>query len=123
MDKSSHQKWETGHLAWGGALAAALAAGTVFRARHRSADEDAAPPQSQREPPDAADLPDGLPRSHIPAVFHPGFVPASHARIEPGAPIIGYARGGQARAYARRLLNGHEIVNDTVAGQHIVVTF
>jgi len=76
----------------------------------------------QSEPPDAGDLPDGLPREQILAVFDPTFVPAKGAKIAPGAFVVGYAHGGEAHAYARNLLNPHEIVNDIVGGQRVAIT-
>jgi hypothetical protein len=41
----------------------------------------------------------------------------------PGDRVIGVAIGGQARAYPLRVLDWHEVCNDTVAGQPIAVTY
>lgn len=83
------------------------------------------PSARQAEPPDAFDLPNGLPRVQIPAVFEARFVPAGRARIERNAFVIGYAaqHGGRPRAYAMHLMNKHEVVNDVVAGRPIAVTW
>ena len=35
--------------------------------------------------------------------------------------VLGYANAGEARAYPIRLLNGHELVNDTVGGKPVTV--
>lgn len=59
----------------------------------------------------------------IPAILRPEFVPADRARIDEDAPVIGVSLNGESRAYALRILNGHEIVNDTVGGEPIAVTW
>jgi hypothetical protein len=59
----------------------------------------------------------------IPAILRPEFVPADRARIDEDSPVIGVSLNGESRAYALRLLNGHEIVNDTVGGEPIAVTW
>ncbi len=59
----------------------------------------------------------------IPAILRPEFVPADRARIEGDAPVIGVSINGESHAYALRLLNGHEIVNDTVGGEPIAATW
>ena len=35
--------------------------------------------------------------------------------------VIGFAHGGEARAYPIALLNHHELVNDTVGGKPVTV--
>lgn len=37
--------------------------------------------------------------------------------------VIGVVRAGQARAYPLRILNWHEVVNDTLAGEPLLVTY
>jgi hypothetical protein len=66
---------------------------------------------------------EGLPQDHFPAILRPRFVPAGRARIAPDAPVFGVAADGEAHAYALRLLDGHEIVNDTVGRHRIVATW
>ena len=67
----------------------------------------------------------GPPKDGIPALSGPGFMPAAkEARLNPREPVLTYAPEGQvARAYPIRYLMWHEIVNDTVAGRPIAVTF
>ncbi len=67
----------------------------------------------------------GPPKDGIPALSDPTFIPAAtEARLEPREPVLTYAPEGlPARAYPIRYLMWHEIVNDTVAGVPIAVTF
>jgi hypothetical protein len=37
--------------------------------------------------------------------------------------VLGFAHGDEARAYPIRILNWHELVNDNVGGQFIVVSY
>ena len=37
--------------------------------------------------------------------------------------VIGYTAGGQAWAYPIRILNFHEIVNDTLAGEEVLISY
>ena len=67
----------------------------------------------------------GPPKDGIPALSDPSFVPASQeTRIGVREPVITVEIGnGKPRAYPLRYLTWHEIVNDTVAGVPIAVTF
>jgi hypothetical protein len=66
----------------------------------------------------------GPPRDGIPALLKPKFVKAGEATFLRDEDIVmGFARGGEARAYPIRILNWHELVNDTVGGQKIVVSY
>ena len=66
-----------------------------------------------------------LPRDAIPAVDDPQFLTADQAdqEYEPDEEVIGVVFGGQARAYSIPLLSRHEIVNDSVSGHPIAVTW
>lgn len=64
-----------------------------------------------------------LPRGGIPAVFDPRFVAAFEANLPDSAWILGVSIGGEARAYSLNLLNGHEVVNDTVGGRPIAAVW
>jgi len=66
-----------------------------------------------------------LPRDGIPAIDHPEFISAEEAdnEYEPSELIIGVNYDGDARAYSIPLLSKHEIVNDTVGGRKISVTW
>ncbi|WP_425090941.1 DUF3179 domain-containing protein [Tropicimonas sp. S265A] len=64
-------------------------------------------------------------RDGIPALEDPAFVPVTEkVGIEDREPVITVElEGARARAYPIRYLMWHEIVNDTVAGRPIAVTF
>ena len=67
----------------------------------------------------------GPPRDGIPPLDGPAFIPAAHAEawLKPQEPVIAVREGDTARAYPLQILIWHEIVNDTIAGRPIVVTF
>ena len=67
----------------------------------------------------------GPPRDGIPAVDDPSFVRVSaETRLEPREPVITVEiDGAEPRAYPIRYLMWHEIVNDTIAGMPVAVTF
>ncbi|CAG0979942.1 hypothetical protein MYXO_01795 [Myxococcaceae bacterium] len=68
-------------------------------------------------------LPGGPPRDGIPALFDP---PTTSAESSPFAAeefVIGVAIGGEARAYPLAILEWHELVNDTLAGRPILVSY
>lgn len=66
-----------------------------------------------------------LPRDGIPAIDDPQFLSAEEADSEyaPEELVIGVNYDGDARAYSIPFLSGHEIVNDTVGGRKIAVTW
>ena len=61
----------------------------------------------------------------IPAIFDPRFFTADEADewYDPQELVLGVAFNGEARAYSVPFLSGHEIVNDTVGGRRIAVTW
>ncbi|MFT5486791.1 MAG: hypothetical protein ACI9JL_003756 [Paracoccaceae bacterium] len=66
----------------------------------------------------------GPPKDGIPSIDKPIFVP--QAKYQDGAetePVITFAHKGDARAYPLRVLMWHEIVNDTVGGLPVSVTY
>ena len=67
----------------------------------------------------------GPPKDGIPAIDKPHFVPASEAArwLEAREPVIVLEHRGEARAYPLQILMFHEIVNDTIAGMPVAVTF
>lgn len=66
----------------------------------------------------------GPPRDGIPALLKPKFVKAGEATfLRDDDIVLGFAHGNEARAYPIRILNWHELVNDTVAGQNILVSY
>ena len=66
----------------------------------------------------------GPPKDGIPALLNPIFIGPSEADfLKPDDRIIGVKLGAEAKAYAIKVLNWHEVVNDTINGIPIVVTF
>lgn len=66
----------------------------------------------------------GPPKDGIPALDAPQFIPLEQARLDDREPVITVALGGaRPRAYPLRYLMWHEIVNDTVGGVPVAVTF
>jgi hypothetical protein len=66
----------------------------------------------------------GPPKDGIPAIDRPSFVAAVEARgLAPREPVISVQIDGEARAYPLRVMIWHEIVNDTVGGTPIAVTW
>lgn len=61
----------------------------------------------------------------IPAIDEPKFESTGDAAgwLDAGSPVISLEVGGQARAYPLAILIWHEVVNDTLAGVPVVVTF
>ncbi len=66
-----------------------------------------------------------LGRDGIPAILEPVFATRAGgvAQMEPSERVIGVSINGDHRAYPLNLLSRHEIVNDTVGGKPIAVTW
>ena len=66
-----------------------------------------------------------LPRDAIPAIDNPQFINVSQANSQyaDNELVIGVEIDGDARAYSVPYLSSHEIVNDTVGGTPIAVTW
>lgn len=66
-----------------------------------------------------------LPRDAIPAIDDPAFYPVEEADADyaPDELVLGVSINGDERAYSVGTLSNHEIVNDTVGGQKIAVTW
>ena len=66
-----------------------------------------------------------LPKDAIPSIDRPRFysVKEADAEYEPDEVVIGVEFDGDARAYPVGLLSSHEVVNDTVGGRPIAVTW
>ncbi len=61
----------------------------------------------------------------IPAIDNPSFLSAEEAdeQLRPIDLVIGVSVDGEHRAYGAAFLSGHEIVNDTLGGRAIAVTW
>ncbi|MFQ5696978.1 MAG: DUF3179 domain-containing protein [Myxococcota bacterium] len=65
----------------------------------------------------------GPPRDGIPALDHPETLPADQAPWHPEELVLGVEVSGDARAYPIAILNWHELVNDTVGGEPILISY
>ena len=66
----------------------------------------------------------GPPKDGIPAILQPKLIqPDKAGFLDRSDQVIGVRIGQEARAYPIKILNWHEVVNDTVNGIPIVVTF
>jgi hypothetical protein len=72
-------------------------------------------------------LPDGfrqlLPRDGIQPIYDPRFTDAGGVDWPPATQVIGVAADGEAKAYPVSFLNRHEMVDDFIAGEPILVTW
>ena len=66
-----------------------------------------------------------LGRDGIPAILAPEFIDANAALLDmaPDERVLGLSLNGDHRAYPLNLLSRHEIVNDTVGGVPVAVTW
>ncbi len=68
----------------------------------------------------------GPPKDGIPSIDNPKFVTGPKAEedfLSNKDRVLGIFSNGKAKAYPIRILNWHEIVNDQIGGEPIVVTF
>ena len=74
---------------------------------------------------DVDDLRVGAPRDAIPAIFSPDYLTMEQASqtYEPQIPLVQVRLGDDARGYPLGILIWHEIVNDTINGRPITITF
>ena len=66
----------------------------------------------------------GPPRDGIPSLDHPQFIsPVEADFLDDNDLIIGLNINEQQQAYPIKILNWHEVVNDIIGGQEVVVTY
>jgi hypothetical protein len=66
----------------------------------------------------------GPAKDGIPSIDDPSFIaPAEVDFLDPGDPVFGVTRGDAVKAYPRKILAHHEIVNDTLDGDPVAVTY
>ena len=66
----------------------------------------------------------GPPKDGIPAILTPKLMDINKADfLEDSDAVIGVKVGDDIRAYPINILNWHEVVNDTINGVPVVVTF
>ena len=73
--------------------------------------------------PEAEILQGGPPRDGIPALENPRVVSAAEASWRDEELVLGVVVGAVARAYPVAVLNWHELVNDRLAGEAILVSY
>jgi hypothetical protein len=65
----------------------------------------------------------GPPKDGIPALMQPAFDKAKQSPFSDDEKVLGLVINGKAKAYPYGILNWHEIVNDTVGGVPVSVTY
>lgn len=65
----------------------------------------------------------GSSQDGIPSIDSPVYVSPDEVGLDDGDPVFGLVRDGEARAYPQEILVLHEIVNDTIAGDDLAVTY
>lgn len=66
----------------------------------------------------------GPPKDGIPALYDPRFVKADEARfLSPGDRVLGLSMKGEAKAYPIKILNWHELVNDRIGEEWVLISF
>lgn len=65
----------------------------------------------------------GAAQDGIPSIDEPSFVDAENAELEPEDVVFGIAEGDTVKAYPQNILVWHEIVNDTVDGTPLAVSY
>ena len=69
-------------------------------------------------------IPGGPPRDGIHSIDAPAFASADAGdAVAPETPVLGVSLGGSARAYLIPILEYHQVVNDTLGGVPIAVTY
>uniref|UniRef100_A0A7C4PY26 DUF3179 domain-containing protein n=1 Tax=Bellilinea caldifistulae TaxID=360411 RepID=A0A7C4PY26_9CHLR len=67
----------------------------------------------------------GVPKDGIPAINEPKFLTIAQADqwLKPNEPVVWVSANDENRAYPLQILTWHEIVNDTIGGLPLAVTF
>jgi len=66
----------------------------------------------------------GPPKDGIPALYDPEFILADDAKyLNPKDRVLGISLNGEAKAYPIRILNWHELVNDRVGGENVLISY
>jgi hypothetical protein len=65
----------------------------------------------------------GPPRDGIPPIDNPKFIPVGQSLLHGREPVIALTIGNDVRAYPLSVLIWHEIVNDTVGGMPVAITY
>ena len=66
----------------------------------------------------------GPPRDGIPAINRPNYTDAKHADfMRPDDRVLGFVSGEIAVAFPLFIMNWHELVNDQIDGQAVVISY
>jgi hypothetical protein len=65
----------------------------------------------------------GVPKDGIPSIDNPKFESAKTTKFAADELVIGVVVGNQAKAYPLKIMNWHEIVNDTVGGKNLTISY
>jgi hypothetical protein len=65
----------------------------------------------------------GPPKDGIPSVDNPKFDTAETTPFDADETVIGVVVNGEAKAYPYGIMNWHEIVNDTIGGKNVTVSY
>ena len=66
----------------------------------------------------------GPPKDGIPSIDDPQFWPVNEINgLEEHEPVLSVTVNGETKAYPLRILTWHEIVNDTIGGTPVAVTY
>lgn len=67
-------------------------------------------------------IPD-VPVNAIPPLYFPEYVSVEEANVENGEFILGFEANGDSRAYPLKIMNFHEIVNEEVGGEKVLISY
>jgi len=67
-------------------------------------------------------IPD-VPRNAIPPLYFPEYVSLEAAHVEDEDFILGFEANGDARAYPLKIMNAHEIVNEIIGGEKVLISY
>ncbi len=72
-----------------------------------------------------SEIRESVPRDVIPALSNPSFLAADqvHGGLKDSDRVLGVSMSGASKAYPIRILNWHELVNDSVGGRPILVSW
>ena len=108
-------------------LLATLLAGTALAQRSYDVDilaETFGFDESTKKTVALADLQQGCPaRDCIPSIDAPKYLAAEEAKLSDDDIVVTLSYEGEYRAYPTRILDHHEIVNDTIAGTPLAITW
>jgi uncharacterized protein DUF3179 len=139
------QVWKrlTGRMALIGSLAVILFAPAVFAISADAAGQEPRKVKVERKPKylsngagqkpfdvtrhtvPLAEIERSVPKNSIPALVHPKFFAAGEVGtlLDVKDRVLGVFLKGEAKAYPIRILNWHELVNDEVGGQPVLVSW